>query len=400
EESLLQTLSDEAFVRDMARDFSLPIEAGSGEVRTRAREEGWNLEETGRILRYDFLNKTALEIGADRIATAHTRNDQAETFLIRLLRGSGRQGLSGIYPLVEGKIIRPLLFAERREIETYLEEKRLSFRLDESNRDRRFLRNRIRLDLIPQLREDYEPQIVSLLAQSAHILQEEESLLQTLSDEAVNTCIIYDREGVALDMSLLRDLPRGLARRVVRSFILAERGDLRRVSFEDVESVLELAEGKRAHLKGDLKLVRDKNNIRFEGNPEPEIGYCVEWDAEDPLFVEESGLKFTAKKEEFAGTDLDFENSQRVFLDFETLQFPLTVRSRREGDRYHPIGAPGSKKIKEVFRAKGVAVPDRSRHPVVLTGDEIVWVLGLPVSEKYKVTDSTRTILVIDAARL
>jgi len=386
---------DEALVRETGSSLGLPVYTGSVDVKAYSAEYGLNLEEAGRLLRYDFLKKTALRIGASKIATAHTQTDQAETFLIRLMRGSGRKGLSGIFPAVDGKIIRPLLEIKRSEVEKYLGEKKLSFQVDKSNWDKRFLRNRIRLDLIPFIKKRYDPQITAHLANAALVLQEEEALLSQMSEEAAAKAVRAEHGGAILDAVQLSRLPLAIARRVIRIFIEDVKGDLRAVSFHDVETVRELEEGKKAHLKKDFILIREKNLIRKLQEGEGKTEYFHDWSGKKPLTIGELGVTVFSEliaKEEWSG---EFHDQKRVALDRDKLQFPLTVRSRQDGDRYRPCGAPGSKKIKEIFRARNISPSVRDQHPVFLSGGEIVWVFGLPVSEKHKITNRTRTIFLL-----
>lgn len=386
---------DEQFIRDEARRLSLPLFVGRGDIRARAKAMKQNIEETGSRLRYEFLNQKAAEIGGAKIATGHTLTDQAETFLMRLMRGSGLRGLAGIYPAVEDRLVRPLLEIEREEIEAYLEKKKIAFRIDESNFDRRFLRNRIRLELLPYIQKNFEPTFIRQLGRMASIIREEDSLLEEMAREKAKEAIKKKSGSVSLDWQSLSSAPRALARRVVRNFISEIRGSLRRISFEDVESVLSLGEGKEYSLKEDVVLRREKDQIVLK-KKSVSVEYEYKWDGKGILEVQELGLKFKGKKRArenfspFLSDDLT-----RVFLDLGKLRFPLTVRNRKEGDRYHPLGAPGRKKVKEVFRSKRIPLAERVRHPVFISGDEIAWIFGLPVSEKFKIDKETAGIFEI-----
>ena len=387
---------DEQFVKRMARKYSLPLFVGSKDVRSSARAKKLNIEEAGRELRYDFLKKTALKIGGAKIATGHTMTDQAETFLMRLMRGSGLRGLAGIFPVVEGMIVRPLIQIERKDIEAYLKEKRIECRIDESNLDRRFLRNRIRLDLIPYIQENFEPEIVSSLGRITSIIREENSLLEKIAQEKTKRAVLKKNNRISLEVKPLSSLPRAMARRVVRDFISELRGNLREISFEDVESVLCLREGKEFPLRKDHVLRREKDQIFLKGKIPPKIRYEYRWEGKAPLDIKELKLKFEGKKiKRGSSLRLDFDDQTRAFLDLGKLRFPLLVRNRREGDRYQPLGAPGQKKLKEIMRAKGIPLSERERRPVFLSGDKIVWILGLPVSEKFKVELGTSDIFSI-----
>ncbi len=376
---------DEKFVRRTAQKYSLPLFVGSKDVRSYAQARKMNIEEAGRELRYDFLKKTALRIGLAKIATGHTMNDQAETFLMRLMRGSGLRGLAGIFPVVEGMIVRPLIEIERKDIEAYLKERGIEFRIDESNFDRCFLRNRIRLDLIPYIKENFEPKIISRLSKIASIIREEDSLLEKITQEKAQRAVLKKDNRISLQIESVSSLPRSLARRVVRDFISELRGNLRGISFEDVESVLSLGEGKEFPLKKDLVLRREKSQI-FLKKESPPIRYEYKWEGKGSLEIKELKLKFEGKKIKRRNSfRLDFDDQTRAFLDLGKLKFPLLVRNRREGDRYQPLGAPGQKKLKEIMRAKGIPLSERESRPVFLSGEEIVWILGLPVSERFKV---------------
>jgi len=386
---------DEDFVKQVAQKFSIPFFVDHKDVRSYAQSKRINLEEAGRKLRYDFLKKTALEIGKAKIATAHTMTDQAETFLMRLMRGSGLRGLGGIFP-VKGEIIRPLIQIEREEIELFLKKKKMPFRIDETNFDRRFLRNRIRLELIPYIRENYEPQIVSQLGRIASIIREENVFLEKIGKEKARGAILRKNNQHLLDSKSLSSLPKALARRVVQEFISDLKGDLREISFEDVESVLNLKEGKERPIKKDLVLRREQGLIFLKKKPHPKIRYEYSWNGKSPLEIRELKLRFMGKRIKRGKSPLRFDDNTTAFLDLDKLRFPLLVRSRQDGDRYRPLGAPGMKKLKEIMRAKRIPLTERERRPVFLSGGEIVWILGLPVSEKFKVQEGSGNIFVIN----
>ncbi len=387
---------DERFVRDVARKYSLPLFVESADVRSHAKKNRLNIEEAGRELRYDFLKKVASEIGEAKIATGHTMTDQAETLLMRLMRGSGPRGLASIFPVVEGRIIRPLIHLEREDIEDYIEKKKIPFRIDESNFDRRFFRNRIRWELIPYIRKNFEPKIVPQLARVASILQGEEALLDKLGKEKARNAILEKSEGLSLKPGILGSLPLALRRRVVREFIFRLKGNLRGISFEDIESVLRLREGKELHLKGNLFLKRDKDLVFLKRKTSPKVSYEYSWQGKDMIEIKEISLKFEGKHfKEKNRPKLIFNDETHAYFDKGKLRFPLLVRNRRKGDRYRPLGSPGQKKLKEIMRAKGIPLSERDTMPIFLSGKKIIWVLGLPVSEEYKVSDQTKDIFAL-----
>jgi tRNA(Ile)-lysidine synthase len=385
---------DEQFVRKAAQEHGLPLFVASEDVRSFAKLNRLNLEEAGRMLRYEFLSKTAQKIGGAKIATGHTLNDQAETFFLRLMRGSGLKGLGSISPVVEGRIIRPLLSVERKDIAEYVEKKGWAFREDESNLDRSFARNKVRLDLIPYIQENFEPKIVHRIGKIVTILQEEEKLLRKWASHEAKKAVLLESEEIRLDLNSLLTLPQGLARRVVREYILMLKGDLREISFENVEALLNLEEGKSFQLTKELLLKRDKSFVFCRPEQPDRLTYEYEWDGSSPLILEELNVIIKAERvkrpQSFA-----FDDNAKACLDGKNIRFPLQVRSRQEGDRYRPLGAPGHKKLKEIMRAKSIPLTEREKKPVFLSGDEIIWVLGLPVAEKFKISDKTKEVLVL-----
>lgn len=397
---------DEWFAHEVAEKFSLPIFLGSENVLVYAQAHKMNQEEAARILRYQFLEKTAVEIGCARIATGHNMTDQAETFFMRLFRGSGRSGLTSIYPIVDGLIVRPLLEIEKEEIEEYLDKRGLEYRLDQSNLDRRFFRNKIRLELLPFIRDNFDPNVVFRVSQLTFLLQEEELVLEELTEGSFTKAIKQENGDLKLDFTILNSLPVGLARRVLRKAIKELKGDLRGIDFEDIETLLLLKEGKEVYVKDGLVLRREKNLLFLKQEELPAIKYELKWDGKTILDLEDaellfSGSKINVKKEK----DETQEKMKTVFvlgddstgvqLDYDRLKFPLKVRNRRKGDRYRHLGAPGKQKVKETMRAKKIPLPDRNRLPVFLSGNEIVWILGLPVNENFKVRPDTKNIFVI-----
>lgn len=392
-----RAMGDEQFVIRVAQKYNLPLYLRREDIRDYAKKHGLNIEEAGRERRYEFLKKTASKISATKIATGHTMTDQAETLLMRLLRGSGLRGLGGIFPVVDGLVIRPLIELEREEIKTYLRAKSIPFRIDESNLDRRYLRNKVRLQLIPYLRKYFEPRIVEQLSRLAEIIRGEDEFLEEIAQAETQKALFKKNEKIFLEANALSSFPPGLARRCVRNYLAQVKGDLRRISFKDVESVLRLKEQKEFHLPGKLILRRERGYIFLKERPRPHVRYDYSWNGKEALNIEELGLRFTGRKIPKAGIpSFLFDDSQKAYLDGAKLRFPLVIRSRREGDRYQPLGAPGQKKLKEIMRAKGIPLSQRQQHPVFLSGGKIIWVLGLPVAEEFKVTPPTKDILVIE----
>lgn len=395
---------DERFVRDLARRWVLLLDVGSADVRAAAASRRLNLEEAGRELRYRFLRRAAEAAGATKIATGHTLTDQAETVLMRLMRGSGLPGLAGIAPVLAGSpcpVIRPLLDIPGPDLRAWLTARDMPFREDASNRDPRYLRNRIRLELLPALEARYEPRVVARLARLAALAREDEELLQGFIGELADEFIRRRGRDVLLDLKTLPLVLPALARRVAREFLRRTAGSLRDVSFEDVEALLGLGENKELALRRGLVLRRESGLVGLKTAAPRPTPFETTWTGRGELVLREAGLVVRGSRRSVGISRRPLPKNDRTGADLDagSLVFPLTIRSRRPGDLYKPIGAPGRKKLKEILRAKRIPASERGALPVFLSNGEIVWVPGLPVSDRHKITADTRSVLAIRVRR-
>jgi tRNA(Ile)-lysidine synthase len=326
--------------------------------------------------------------------------DQAETVLMRLMRGTGLSGLGGIAPAVAGTpcpVVRPLLEVSRPDLRAWLGAQGLPFRDDVSNRDLRYLRNRIRAELLPELARRYEPRIVAHLARLAGIVREDDDLLHGFIRELADEFIRRDGRDVLLDLKTLPLVIPALARRVAREFLREIAGSLRDISYDDVASLLALREGKELTLRKGLVLRREAGRVGLKKRTALAKPFEMSWDGRRVLALDVAGSTLQGTRRKANASSRSFKRDDRagVDLDADTLVFPLTVRSRKPGDLYRPLGAPGRKKLKEILRAKGIPAGSRARLPVVLSQGEIVWVPGLPASEKHKISPDTTAVFSI-----
>ncbi len=389
---------DEEFVRGEAERLNIPVHIGSENVKEYAKLRKINLEEASSILRYNFLKMKAKEIGANKIALGHTMNDQAETFLMRVLRGSGLKGLSSIFPVKDEIFVRPLVELKRKEIEDYLKKKEIKWRLDKSNLSLKLLRNRIRLELIPYLEERFGKRLVEHLSKSAQLIREEDEINRMMEDEKFKEVVIYE-DSLKMNLKLLKNFPVPLQRRLVRRFIEEVKGNLRRIGFYHIEEVRILKKEREAHLPGKIILRREGDWLSQKKEQKTKIDYLYFWDISHPMEISEAGISLRAKVLE-TQEKIEFDDSKRAFIDFENVELPLTVRNRREGDIYRPLGSSGKKKLNEVFRQKGITPRERDLLPIILSKNEIVWSPGIPVSENFKLGKKTGKILMIEAEKI
>ena len=364
---------DEAFVRNLGDKLGIRVVSERWE-----RPAKGNVEESARRARYGFLRRSARAEGATKIALGHTRDDQAETVLLRLLRGSGFLGLGGIYPVVDDLLIRPLIEVTRREIEKYLLHRGIPWRSDSSNDDLHFLRNRVRHQLLPLLRDRYSLGIEGVLVREAGLARDISGFLDRLSTSSYERVRRDAPGGVALDVHELLDLDPVLQGAIARRAIQEFRGTLRSVSSAHVKAVLDLARGHRSgrylSLPGAV-VSRQFDRIVMAG---PEAGARIAKSRELPVpgtcDIPEIGITVEARIEDSARVGRNYPDRKTgAIVAAEALPPALLVRGRRPGDRY---GGAGHTKLKKVLIEARIPARERDGVPVIVAGDTVVWVPG------------------------
>ncbi|MGH7409445.1 MAG: tRNA lysidine(34) synthetase TilS [Candidatus Methylomirabilis sp.] len=383
------------------RGVSATISALEGDALRDRR--GGSLQDAARTLRYRFLERVADQQGATRIAMGHHRDDQAETVLMNLLRGSGTRGLGGIPP-VRGRIIRPLIECPREEIEAYALSEGVPYVEDSSNRNPSYNRNRVRLELLPELAKRYNPRVAEALASAATILEAEDALLTAMTEERLPAVVISraPRE-LVLSASRTAALPAALRRRILRRGAHLLRGDRPGLSFEETlalerlllnegaRGAVEAAGGIRASKTGDHLLLSAGADIAL--NSAGPIPLDVPGQTDLPGF----SLSLRAEIVERGTGDQPVNDPWSALLDAERAGGPLVVRGWTPGDRFVPLGMNGRKKLQDFFVDAKVSRRERWTVPLLVSGGEIAWVVGHRVDERFKVTDSTRRLLRVRA---
>ncbi len=402
--------ADEKFVAELAQKHRLELHSSGGDVGGYSAKNHLSVEAAGRELRYQHFQRLFEQGKVNRIATAHTLDDQAETVLLRLVRGAGTRGLAGIYPRLqagsrpsggrgqqERTIVRPLLGVRRRDLEAYLAAIGQDWREDSSNRDLRYARNRVRHGILPRLERNLNPRVREALAETAEIARAEEEywerevarLLPQVWEEAAGRQGGRRGAGVAtqgapggkLKFSGLKQLPPALQRRLVRA--VGECLGLR-LEFRHVEEVLALAWGKiqvarSAPLPGGWAVSRERNELRFrQTKATAKSDYEYRLSVPGQVRVSEAGTLFEAVPVLIGHSSAGYD-PEHVF-DPKALAAELLVRNWRSGDRFWPAHSKSPKKIKELLQERQVSGPERQVWPVVVSGDKIVWVRGFPGS--------------------
>ena len=385
--------ADAEFVRKHADHLNLPISVERIDVLQLMKHNRLSAETAARNARYNFFESVSEQVGATKIALGHHRGDQAETVLMRLLRGAGSIGLKGMLPVRDGKFIRPLLNFSRSEIDAFVTNLGLQPRTDSTNRESNCLRNRIRLELIPLLEQLYNPNLQNTLNQTAELLRVESDYLEEVAREAFEAC--RERSVTANVVVLNRHTflrnHHALRHRILRCAIGKISGGMRSLYFNHFVEMLKLIAGETPNaslnLPGNLRLQRAYNRLIFHKSAAVENEYEYEVVLPGTTNLPVLNARLIATVEESQPPKLR-DGKYHAVLD--GLRFPLKLRNRRDGDRFQPFGMQGSKKVKDFLIDSKVPRHERYRVPILVSGEEIVWVVGHRTSERFKVGGETK----------
>jgi tRNA(Ile)-lysidine synthase len=395
--------ADEAFVRALAVRLGLACDVARVDVAARARSEHRSIEAAARDARYAAFEEASARLGATRVATGHTEDDQAETVLLRLLRGAGARGVSGIR-VRRGQYIRPVLECRRTELRRHLRALGESFRVDASNLDRAVPRNRIRHDLLPVV-EDFAPGGIPALARFAQLSAEDEEYLEGEAIKWTSSSVLSDGAGVQVKTGGFASLPPALARRVVRRMVELAAPDAR-LDSRHLEAIRALAAADKVdgHLdvpgvsvdrRGDA-LVVAAGRLPTDAPAEFEVPLPVPGEAAVPGL----GATLVARRASNGQAPSAGQPPDVAVVQAASVTLPLAVRNRRPGDRFRPLGAPGRRKVQDVFVDRKVPRSERDRVPIVIdAGGRIVWVAGVGIADECRVTAPHLGVVILELRR-
>jgi tRNA(Ile)-lysidine synthase len=409
--------ADAAFVADLAAQWGIPCTLGQADVAAQARERRRSVEDAARQARYSFLRRVAHEVGATRIAVAHHADDQVETLVMHWLRGSGLAGLAGMRSLEED-IIRPFLRISRAELERYSEQHQLPFREDASNQDRRFLRNRIRHDLLPVL-ERYNPNLRETLLRNAAVLAEEDAYIQGQVDACWPEVMVREeRTCLEGDVQAYRRLPVALRHHVLlRAGLRVSGGEthLERRHVEAGDALLREAGSGTLHLPAQLRLSRIYGRFRLDyatapGSVDVPTGVLVQQHPLVPLATpgeaQLPGSRWLVRTQVLEGQsspppgfEFGSAGGRWGYMDLDAVSAyqPLSVRTRRPGDRFRVLGMTSEKKLQDVMVDAKIPRAERDGLPLVCGADgRILWVAGYQIGDVVKLTPGTRRVLALE----
>ncbi len=396
----VQADQDEEFVRNLTEKAGIPYFPVHRDIPKLAKELGNTEEEAGRIARYEVFYQILEEVEGTKIAVAHNQNDCAETVLFQLFRGSGLKGMGGIPPKRD-KIIRPLLAVGRKEIEEYLKKRGQEYCTDRTNLKQEYTRNKIRLSLLPIAEQEINGKAVEHIARTAEFMREVENYIQK-NVNLIYKEVVTEKNGqyfMELETFARQDIV--IQREIIKLILIKIAGMAKDIEAKHMESVLALSKkqtGKMLSLPYGIVVRREYEFLIFyigvKRQKEEKQGYCYELIPGRMYRIEEAGLfiNLELEKEKLKWEEIP-QNTCVKWFDYDKIIDGICIRGRRSGDYFQVNKDGGTRKLKDYFIDKKIPREKRQNIPLLADGNHIVWILGDRISEKYKITETTKNIL-------
>jgi tRNA(Ile)-lysidine synthase len=402
--------SDASYISDLADKLDLPVTIGCRDVMAYRDEQGGSLEEAAREVRYSFLAEVAVKIGTTKVAVGHTRDDQVETILMHLLRGAGLAGLRGLQPRSllkfdeeQVEVVRPLLVVTRQETWDYCQRYNLQPRTDSSNESIDFLRNRVRRELLPQLK-NYNPSIDKALLRLATLAGDDVLFIEQQASRLWREVATEENDVIYLDLGKINGLPRAMQRQMFRLSIAGLAGSLKDFEAEHIESMMDFLSkpaGRSLYLPHGLTLSTEYGRLVLASAaasscpfPPLEASFHIHVPGETRL------PGWQVKAEVFPSVDDNVKSGFAASFDLDKAGRKLMVRQRLRGDRFQPLGMNQTKKLQDFMVDARIPRSWRGRIPLVCSPEQILWVVGWRIDDRVKVTEATKNVLRLEFCEL
>lgn len=390
---------DEEYVKTLCKSLDIPCFVKRVDINKYSKDKKMSSEMAGREARYNFFDDIVKDEGYTKIATAHNANDQAETILFRLMRGSGIEGLCGI-KVRRDKIIRPILCLSRKEVEEYIEINNLKPRIDKTNFEKIYNRNKIRLDMIPYIKENFNEDIIQTLNRMSVLLQKDNEFIENSARSFYEKHCIEQSDYFIIKKEMF-DNKEAVVTRVIRYALTNFSKTHYDFEMKHIYEICNLAKnnsGKAIDLPnkiyaeniyGDI-YIKERININNIDVKQEIVVNKNEINGKKIFFYNEN-IEFSLLKND-SNLDLN-QNNLIKYFDFDKINDSISLRKRKNGDKIIPLGMKGSKKIKDLFIDMKVPKEERDCIPLLCFDENISWIVGIRVSEEYKITNKTKNIL-------
>lgn len=392
-------LEDQSFVKRQAERLNLPYYTKDVDMIGYGREKGITAEEAGRELRYGFFREIIKSLGGGKIAVAHNKNDQAETLIMRFIRGTGIDGLKGM-EYISGDIIRPILGISRGDIEKYIKDNNIETVSDMTNFQPIYNRNKIRLEVIPYIEKNFNPNIIETMWRTSEISALDSDFLTKHTKDIYKSIVKSESDGrIVLDAKEFSKFHLSIKQRLIRNSILEINNSLQGITEAQISNSIDLIDkgqtGKEVHLSNNIVVKTNYDQIIIQARTKQEDDFIYKISYPGVMDLEDIGYSLDIdliSKEDYLKEKRD--RFTRYF-DLDKVRGDLIVRNRKPGDRFIPFGMKGSKKIKDYFIDEKIPKDLRDKIPLILDNESILWVIGYRTDEKYRINDDTRHVLKI-----
>lgn len=390
---------DVQFVIKFTKQYGIPCEVFYYNIKEVANRMKLSEEEAGRLIRYKKMNKVLKKYNNAKIAVAHHKNDQAETVLFNLFRGTGLKGLLGMQP-IRNNIIRPLLCLTRLEIETYLQKNNITYRDDYTNYETHFSRNKIRLKIIPYIKKEINAKIIENINRTAQILTIEEDFLRQYSKKIYNKIAVYNESQIIISINQLLNLHQAIKVRIIRMAITNLIKHVNNIEQQHIELICKLMNkpvGKHINLPNNIKVTKDYESLKFEVESikiTKKLFRNIIIKPNETYEIPE--LNKTLITEIFELEEVIIPKKiYTKWFDYDKIKSTLILRTRQIGDYFAINGIAGNKKLKDYYIDEKIPREDRDYIPLLADGHHILWIIGYRISEAYKITQTTKKVLSI-----
>lgn len=391
------------FCKKLSGSLDIPFSIKTVDVKSYAKNLKLSKQEAARQLRYEALKGIALDISANKLAFGHNADDQAETILMRLIRGSGPTGLSGIPPARKTnirnlQIIRPLIEIERAAIEKFLSAEKITFMVDSSNLKDDYIRNRIRHFIVPEIKK-INNGFIETISKTSDIFRDEDRYFEMLATKTLMKLITRkDEDAIELFLAPMEGMDTSILRRVIRRSVDETKG-LRGIGFEHIEDIINLIKsgksGDRIFLPKNIRAIKGYSTVIITSKKPPALAsYTIDDPGEIVLKESSVVLKISAKE---IGEIKDYGNGKNsAVIDAGKINFPLLIRPRMPGDYFYPIGFGKKKKLQDFFVDDKIPRDERDAIPLIISNGNIVWIAGLRLDDRYRVDKDTKRVLQLE----
>lgn len=396
---------DEVYANELCESLGIKIFSTRINIEDLAKERGISLEMAGRDARYEYFNSLKIKLGLNKIAIAHNLNDQAETVIMNLMRGSGIEGLCGIKSKRDGGIIRPILCLAREEIESYCEKMNLNPRIDKTNLENIYSRNKIRLDIIPYMKENFNKDIVETINRTSKIIQLDNEYLNKVSMDNYKSYVSLTEDRLILNKGAFK-LDIAIITRIIKKAFIDFSNKHNNFEMKHIYDVINLSKNttnKKIYLPNGIICENVYGDIILKLNKKEKNSNIISEEQIEILKESLDGLEIDYKcyKVKFEiinkmKNNIEFSKNVLIkYFDYDKIMKGIIIRTRKNGDKITPQGMKGSKRIKDIFINLKVPVEERDLTPLVVFDEKIAWIVGYRTSELFKIDNTTKKVLKI-----